>query len=147
MTRLLGRQRAVLRAQVTRPDERFVDRHVGRQVADRGMLTGDHAAVLGILQHRCRQVAGQHVLLADPVVGQVVSHTANDRVAAKVPGQHRHLLANLHPGHRRVDRTEFAAELGGSLGLQIEGVLVRRSAFEEDEDRRAQATVGLARGL
>ena len=43
-------------------------------------------------------------------------------------------LADLEPGKGRVDRLEVAADIGGSVGLGVERVDVRRPAREPDED-------------
>ena len=51
-------------------------------------------------------------------------------------GKTRQVLANLDPGHVGRDRVEFAPDPGGSLGLEIEHVLVRRAADQVDEDHR-----------
>jgi len=46
------------------------------------------------------------------------------------------MLADVDAGDGGADRVEFAANPGGGVGLQIDHVLVRRPAGQEDHDDR-----------
>ena len=52
--------------------------------------------------------------------------------------QQRQVLAELNPGHSRIDRLEFAPDLQGCLGLHVPEVDMAGSAKQEDEDARRQ---------
>ena len=61
---------------------------------------------------------------------------ANDRKLVHHGGHARHHLADLDTGHIRVDGIELAANFRRRIGFQIEHILMRRSAGQEDHDHR-----------
>jgi len=61
----------------------------------------------------------------------------------------RKVFANLHAGDWRVNGLKLAPNFSGSIHLQIEDILVRRPAGQENHDHRLvrQANTGLGLGL
>ena len=132
-----GVERAVLNAQDSR---RFAAcsgwprTAAGRSAVFSSLLTT--APIAGKLQRGQRPVAGVHVLGAQLVGGQRVAHAAQDGELVGHLGQLGQVLADLHARHVGVDRLELAAEFAGGVGLQVEGVHVRRAAAQADINRR-----------
>src|SRR5436305_7805857 len=73
---------------------------------------------------------------ADYVVLLNVVHAAKDGVAIGPPGQLRQQLADLEPGRGSRDRPKRAADLGGSVGLGVPGLVVTRAAPQPEQQHR-----------
>ena len=67
---------------------------------------------------------------------------ADDAELVGLPGQQRQMLGDADAGQRRRDGAELAADLGGGVGLGIEGVVMARAALHPQQD----AADGLALG-
>jgi len=65
-----------------------------------------------------------------------VGDRADDGVAMGLAGEEREVLADLEAGDGGGDGLEFAADFGGGVELEIEGVLMGRSAGQVDHDHR-----------
>src|SRR5579875_517295 len=61
-------------------------------------------------------------------------YTAEDRELVGNLRLHRHQLADMHPRHIGLDRSELAAVLDGSVWFEIIHVEVGRSATQKDHD-------------
>ena len=88
------------------------------------------------------QRRGSHLLVRLPagrtpvgvvVVVETVQRTDQRQLVSK-PGQPRHQLADVDPGHPGRDRPEFPANHRRRLGLQIVHVQVRRSPGQQQHD-------------
>ena len=60
-------------------------------------------------------------------------------------GDLRQQFADLRPGNRAGDRLQLAADIGGSLRLEVEHVLMGRASEEVDQDHRLGLRGGCSR--
>ena len=78
-----------------------------------------------------RRVAGVQQVLRALVIALLAGHAAHDGELVRHARELRHVLADHHAGHARLDRLERAGDLAG---LRIPGVDVARSAVHPEED-------------
>ena len=81
-------------------------------------------------------LTAEHVLHARLVVVARVRQRPHNRVLIREPSESRQFLADVDAGDVRLDGAEFAANVLWCIGLQVEGIVLRRPAPEEDEDAR-----------
>ena len=93
-------------------------------------------------QARERHGAGAILVTGVQIVGgQLVvrlqrAHAAQDRGVLHQLREAREMLADADARHRRFDGLEFAADVGRSLGLRVEGVDVAGPAGHPQQDAR-----------
>ena len=80
--------------------------------------------------------AGQHAVRGQEVVRLGVRERTDDGKPVGPCGEVRQMLGEPDPRNVRVDRLEFAADLGGRVGLRIEHVEMAGAAGEEDQHDR-----------
>ena len=112
----------------------------GMPSADRPLQLADGAAQrrptalrLALLRPAVHALKGRVVPLA-------ADEGADDRQPIHHAGQPRQMLADLDAGDTGGDRLELAADFGRRVGFEIDHVLMRRPAGQEDHDD------GLVRG-
>ena len=110
------------------------------------MDLADNGSVFGIAQGLRRAVTGEQILFADAVVGQGVGEAADDGVVLHALGQFGKVLANLNARNGGGNRLELATIFGRGIRFQVEGVLMRRPAFEEHKNAGALGQAGTAIG-
>ena len=98
---------------------------------------------------RAHVVASQHHVVAERVVVARVRERAEKRELVAPPGQFGQVLADLHAGRDGVDRCELAPDPRRSVGLEVPGLVLRRSARLEQVDHRScpRRRVGLGLGV
>ena len=102
-------------------------------------------SVAAALVHRHREVRrpglpAEHVLHARLVVVARVRQRPDDRRTCRpVPASSGSFSQMSNAGHVRLDRLELAANVFRRVGLQVEGVVLRRPAPEEEVDARVGA--------
>src|SRR5262249_46320902 len=89
-----------------------------------------------VVAERRAEAAAQHPIGRRLVVVVVVRPGAHQGYFVHAAGHVRQQLADLQAGDVAVDLLVLAADLGRSLGLGVEAVVVRQPAAEEDEDDR-----------
>ena len=76
-----------------------------------------------------------------------IGNGPDDRVLVGQLGQTRELLADLDAGYVGLDGPEFAADLLGRLGLEVEEIQMRRTAGQVNINHRLVRAAGFLRGL
>ncbi len=97
----------------------------------------DHRAGRGkdvVVHFGGRLIAGQHPMRAHAVAGVGVGHAADNRHLVHDLGLQWQVLADLRAGHIGGDRPELAADLDGSLGLEVVHVELAGSAGLPDQN-------------
>jgi hypothetical protein len=99
-------------------------------------LVVDEAAEVRFAEHTAGQgvAARQRERLGEEVVVGAGRETADDGEPVHLLGQQRQHFAEADAGHVGRDGAEFAAHLGRSLGLGIEGFVVRDAAGQPEEE-------------
>ncbi len=111
------------------------------QLADDGAHRGPPAGRLVF-----EEAAGEALEGVVPVVA--IRHGADQRAAIHHLGEARQMLGDLETRNIGGDGLEFAADLGRRIHLQIEDILMRRAARQEDHDHRlVRRTAHARRGL
>ena len=78
-----------------------------------------------------QRVVGTGVVVADRVVDR-----ADQRQVVRLLREHRQVLAEQEPRHRRRDRPELAPDAERGVGLHIPEVLMRGAPLEDEQDHR-----------
>ena len=111
---------------------------IGHRSGDRG----DRRPVVPVRLTRSERrpvlPTGQHDVGAALVPVVRMAQRPHQAPAVTLPGQTWEVLADLDAGGGRLDRRKLATELTGPLGLHVEGVVLRGSAGQEDEDHRTR---------
>ena len=87
-------------------------------------------------QGRIERMARQHVSVGNPVRPVLGVPRANDRVLVLVLRQLRKRVAERDPRYVRRNRSEFAPDLLGCLGLGVKAVDMADSALQPEQDAR-----------
>ena len=105
-----------------------------RQCSRDGRHRGPVAGPWGVRVKPRRQVraARQHDMVTGRMIVRPVGqrpHESPEMASLRQPGE---MFANLDPRRFGRDRPKFAANLGGSLGLEIEALELRQSSRKKD---------------
>ena len=109
----------------------------GQGAACRSLQLGDDRADAGVAPH-CFEIVHRPAAfgLIDGMFVVNAAERADQREFIADGREFRHEMADLHPRHVGGNRMEFAANLRRRIGLEIEGVDMRRTALQIDIDDR-----------
>src|SRR5579859_6961332 len=106
------------------------------------MKTDESAAAYG----NSRGSSRHHVMVASAVIILIVAHRTEYCQLVADRCQPRHVLREEHSGDFRLDRLEFAANLGRRVGLGIERLDVAGATVEPDQDAARFCSCRIAGG-
>ena len=86
---------------------------------------------------------GHHQVVGDAVAAVLRVVAADDAELVGLLGQERQVLGDADAGQGRRDGAELAADLGRSVGLGVEGVVVTRPALHPQEDTAGGLLFGI----
>ena len=128
---------------------------VGRDAAARAEFVADVGTEGGVLvvgleaavEAGGGMMPGEHVMISAAVVGISMGEGANLGELLHDAGDAREVFADSNAGEVGGDGAEVAADVGGSVGLEVEGVDGAQAALEEDVDEGEVGGNGFGGGV